>query len=77
MESQKDMSDEITKPVDFDSFEDILQHLGKNVISSGNFIYVVKLLGALIRNLTKRDDVQEKYISEILSSSSPNKTDKP
>ena len=35
----------ITDGVDFENVENILQHLGRNLNSSGNLMFIVKLIG--------------------------------
>ena len=72
------VSEETPEPVgiDYNNVDDIIRHLGKNVIKSGNLIFIVKLLGALISNLTKTE-VDESHISQILTSSTLSKTSDP
>ena len=63
-----ELESKIGKYKNYDNFEDILRHLGKNVIGSGNHIFIVKLLVALISNLPK-EAVNEEYITNILTTS--------
>ena len=67
-EEKVNQNESITESVNYDNFEDILRHLGKNVIGSGNHIFIVKLLVALISNLPK-EAVNEEYITNILTTS--------
>ena len=56
----------ITEGVDFESVEDILQHLGKNLNSSGNLMFVVKLIGALMSKLSNQT-VNETELTQLLT----------
>ena len=65
---KNDNVEEIPDGINVDSLENILWLLCKSVISSGNHVYIIKLLAALMKNLTKKEDND---ISNILTSSGP------
>ena len=74
-EIQKNTED-IPNGVNFDSVEDILGHLGKNIVTSSNLMFTVKLFGALIAKLTK-EPFDERKLSAILTSSNITKPNDP
>ena len=69
MGPSKTKMEEIPEGIDYNNVDDIIRHLGKNVVKSGNLILIVKLLGALISKLTNAE-VDEGRISKILTSPS-------
>ena len=65
--TNKDTTEEIPEGADFENVDNILQQLGKKVISSGNVAYIVKLLEALLQSLTKKevDETSASYSGPI------------
>ena len=65
--TKSDTTEETPERVDFENVVHIIQEVGKKATSSGNFTYIVKLLEALLKSLTK-NEVDETN----MSSSGPN-----
>ena len=70
IETNKDTTEETLDGIDFEDVDNVLQKLGKKVISIGNFTCIIKLLEALIKNLTK-EQVDETELSSNLPSTGP------
>ena len=47
----KDSAEKSTVEVDFENVDDILKHLGQHIDLSSNLMFIVKLLGALLKQI--------------------------
>ena len=70
IETNKETTEETLEGIDFEDVDNVLQKLGIKVISIGNFTCIIKLLEALIKNLTK-EQVDETELSSNLPSTGP------